>query len=289
MSPRSAPSPESALSPEAVPFPGLTHSPDRSPAPTSARPMLEIDRLSKRYGQQAALDEVSFTAHEGEVFGLLGPNGAGKTTLLRTASTLLRASGGAVRVAGHDVAHDPETVRRQLGVVNGGMGLPPRLTGLEVLREQAALYGLSRAAADARILVLRGELGLEDVLDRQTQTYSTGMKQRVVVARAVIHDPPVLLLDEAASGLDILARRQLMDYVLARRQPGRLVVYSTHVMSEAEELCDRVVILNQGRVLALGTVPEILASAGQPGLERAFFELVTRQARAGQEAVTHAP
>ncbi|BDP40974.1 ABC transporter ATP-binding protein [Deinococcus aetherius] len=251
--------------------------------------MLDIESLSKTYGAHAALREVTLRAGEGQVFGLLGPNGAGKTTLLRIVATLLAPTAGTVRVAGHDVRRDPEAVRRSVGVVNGGMGLPARLTGREVLRSFAGLYGLNRRQADARIGELDTALGLGRTLDTRAGDYSTGMAQKVVIARAVIHDPPVLILDEAASGLDIFARRALLDFVAATRRPGRLTLYSTHVMSEAEEVCDRVAILHQGEVVTVGPVGEILGSTGERTLERAFFALVRAQAQEPRAEVFRAP
>ncbi|MFC4425888.1 ATP-binding cassette domain-containing protein [Deinococcus navajonensis] len=236
--------------------------------------MLEIEHVTKQYGQFMALRGVSLRASEGEVFGLLGPNGAGKTTLLRILATLLSPTTGRVVVAGHDVHQAPEAVRQLIGVVNGGMGLPARLTGREVLWSFAALYGMGRDATEARIAQLDRDLELGRTLDIRAGEYSTGMKQKVVIARAIIHDPAVLILDEAASGLDIFARRTLLDFVKATRGPGRLTLYSTHVMSEAEEVCDRVAILHEGQLVTEGSIPEVLARTGESNLERAFFALV---------------
>lgn len=236
--------------------------------------MLDIQNITKTYGRFTALGGVSLQAQGGEVFGLLGPNGAGKTTLLRILATLLSPTSGTATVAGHDVTRDPESVRRIIGVVNGGMGLPARLTGREVLRSFAGLYGLSREHTEARIAELDDRLELGRTLDTPAGEYSTGMKQKVVIARAVIHDPAVLILDEAASGLDIFARRTLLDFVTATRAPGRLTVYSTHVMSEAEEVCDRVAILHQGQLVRVGSIPAILQETGESNLERAFFALL---------------
>jgi sodium transport system ATP-binding protein len=236
--------------------------------------MLELHDITKTYGSFHALRGVSLTAADAQVYGLLGPNGAGKTTLLRIIATLLSPTGGHGSVNGLDLQRDAEAVRRIVGVVNGGMGLPARLTGREVLRSFAGLYGLTRAQADTRIADLDGRLELGRTLDVRAGEYSSGMKQKVMIARAVLHDPAVLILDEAASGLDIFARRTLLDFVQASRAPGRLTVYSTHVMSEAEEVCDRVAILHQGQLLTVGTLPQVLELTGQRSLERAFFELV---------------
>jgi sodium transport system ATP-binding protein len=240
--------------------------------------MLDIRNLSKTYGTFTALSGLTLHADGGQVFGLLGPNGAGKTTLLRILATLLQPTTGEASVAGHDVRRDPEGVRRAVGVVNGGMGLYDRLTGREILRYFAGFYDMTQAQADARIEQLDHALDLRETLDRRAGEYSTGMKQKIVVARAVIHDPAVLFLDEAASGLDILARRALLDFVLAARRPGRLVVYSTHVMAEVEEVCDRVAILDHGTLLTEDSVTGVLERTGQRSLERAFFQLLQERA-----------
>lgn len=236
--------------------------------------MLDIQNLTKTYGSFTALRRVSFTARDGEVFGLLGPNGAGKTTLLRTLATLLKPTSGTATVKGFDVQQQPEEVRKIIGVVNGGMGLPARLTGREVLQSFAGLYGMTEGQTKARIAELDQRLDLGRTLDVKAGEYSTGMKQKVVIARAVIQDPAVLILDEAASGLDIFARRTLLDFVTENRAPGRLTLYSTHVMSEAEEVCDRVAIIHLGQLLTVDTIPNILAQTGESNLERAFFALV---------------
>ena len=240
--------------------------------------MLHIQELRKTYGEFEALKGITLDATDGQVFGLLGPNGAGKTTLLRILATLLEPSGGTATVAGHDIRREPEAVRRSIGVVNGGMGLYDRLTGREILRYFAGFYDLPSRRVEQRIEELDTLLGLGSTLDRRVGEFSTGMKQKIVIARAVLHDPAVLFLDEAATGLDILARRALLDFVLAYRRPGRLVVYSTHVMAEVEEVCDSVAIVNQGELLTVGTVSSILAQTGQRSLERAFFDLVHERA-----------
>ena len=236
--------------------------------------MLDIQNLTKTYGSFTALRSVSFTARDGEVFGLLGPNGAGKTTLLRTLATLMKPTSGTATVNGFDVQQQPEEVRKIIGVVNGGMGLPARLTGREVLQSFAGLYGMTEGQTKARIAELDQRLDLGRTLDVKAGEYSTGMTQKVVIARAVIQDPTVLILDEAASGLDIFARRTLLDFVTENRAPGRLTLYSTHVMSEAEEVCDRVAIIHLGQLLTVDTIPNILAQTGESNLERAFFALV---------------
>ncbi|WP_420596848.1 ABC transporter ATP-binding protein [Deinococcus sp.] len=248
--------------------------------------MLKIDHLAKAYGPFQALKNVTLEAHSGEVFGLLGANGAGKTTLLRTLATLLRPTSGTASVNGHDIVRDAQQVRAQIGLVSGGMGLHDRLTGRETLRYFASLYGLSAARAEERIATLTGQLDLSDLLDVRAGGFSTGMRQKIVVARALIHDPRVLLLDEAASGLDVLARRTLLDLVTALRTQERLIVYSTHVMSEVEELCDRLAVISGGEVLKVGTVSELVAQSGESNLERAFFKLLSEQKHLHQERGT---
>ncbi len=247
--------------------------------------MLKINQLGKAYGDFRALRSVTLEARSGEVFGLLGANGAGKTTLLRTLATLLSPTSGSASVNGFDIVRQSHQVRASIGLVSGGMGLHDRLTGRETLRYFASLYGLSSARTEERIETLNRQLDLGDLLDIRAGGFSTGMKQKIVVARALIHDPPVLLLDEAASGLDVLARRTLLDLVAALRTQERLIVYSTHVMSEVEELCDRLAVISGGEVLKVGTVNELVQDSGESNLERAFFQLLSEQKVAGQ-AVT---
>jgi len=240
--------------------------------------MLQVSQLSKHYGAKRALHDITFTAQDGQVFGLLGPNGAGKTTLLRVLSTLLLPTTGGATIAGFDLHRQPEEIRRITGVVNGGMGLYDRLTGREILRYFAGFYDLSGQALERRIDELAQQLDLGDTLERRAGEFSTGMKQKIVIARAVIHDPTILILDEAASGLDIFARRALLDFVQAYRQPGKLVLFSTHVMAEVEEVCDRVAIIDGGELLTVDTVRGVLARTGERSLERAFFALLQEKA-----------
>lgn len=244
--------------------------------------MLSIQNLGKDYGEYTALQSISLEASGGEVYGLLGANGAGKTTLLRLLSTLLSPTRGTASVAGFDIRTQAQQVRAVIGLASGNMGLSDRLTGRETLHYFGALHGLQRAQTEQRIGQLGEQLDLSDVLDERAGGFSTGMKQKVVVARALIHDPPVLFLDEATSGLDVLARRQLLDLVTALRGPQRLIVYSTHVMSEVEELCDRVAVIAGGEVLRVGTVQQLVEDSGQSNLERAFFSLLQGQKRAAE-------
>jgi sodium transport system ATP-binding protein len=238
--------------------------------------MIEVRQLSKRFGNVTAVDKVSFAVQAGEIFGLLGPNGAGKTTTLRILATLLEPDEGEASVDGKSVRRESEAVRQRIGVVNGGMGLYDRLTGREVLHYFGKLYGMKTAAIEARIAALDELLELGNTLTRRCGEFSTGMKQKVVIARAVLHDPPVIFFDEATSGLDVMARRAVLDFVKRYPTGGRTVIYSTHVMSEVEELCGRAAILYQGRLIAEGSVPELLGRAEATNLEQAFFRLVER-------------
>ena len=241
--------------------------------------MIEVSGLNKTFGTVRAVEDLSFRVAPGEVFGLLGPNGAGKTTTLRILATLLEADSGEATIAGYDIRRQAEQVRRSIGVVNGGMGLYDRLDGREVLHYFGKLYGMSRRAIETRIAELDELLDLGDTLTRRTGGYSTGMKQKIVVARAVLHDPQVIFFDEATSGLDVMARRAVLDFV--RRYPSgdRAVVYSTHVMSEVEELCDRAAIIYRGRHIAEDGVQALIDAGGSSTLEQAFFSLIERSDR----------
>ena len=253
--------------------PGLT---EASANIASVNELVSVRGISKAFGTVKAVDDLTFDVAASEVFGVLGPNGAGKTTTLRIIATLLAPDAGTATVAGHDVVKDAERVRATIGVVNGGMGLYDRLTGREILHYFGGLYGMRSAAIEARIAELDQLLQLGDTLSRRAGGFSTGMKQKVVIARAVLHDPQVIFFDEATSGLDVVARRAVIDFVKAYPSAGRAVVYSTHVMSEVEELCDRACIIYRGRKIAEGTIAELAAQGDGKGLEEAFFRLVNR-------------
>ncbi|KHG64495.1 ABC transporter ATP-binding protein [Thermus sp. 2.9] len=239
--------------------------------------MIEVIQLTKRYRTHRAVEGLSFRVNPGEVYALLGPNGAGKTTTLRVLATLVKPTAGTARVAGFDVGEAPLAVRQRLGLVNGGMRVYDRLTGREVLAFFAGFYGLQGQAFRQALDWVTGLLQMEEALDKKVMEMSTGMRQKVVIARAILHRPPVLLLDEATAGLDIFARRALLDFVKAYRDLGNTLVYSTHVMTEAEEVADRVGFLHQGRLVYEGTKTEALA-LGQGSLERAFIQAVKEAA-----------
>ena len=249
-------------------------------------PAVAVEGLVKRFGPKVAVDGLSFSVASGEIYGLLGPNGAGKTTTLRVLAGLLAPTGGRACVAGIDVSADPLAVRRQLGFLTNTTGLYARLTGHELLVYFARLHGLSAEAAEARLAALSDALKLAPFLGRRCEALSTGERQRLSIARAVLHDPAVLIFDEPTAGLDVLASRFLRAFVAAERDRGKAVIFSTHYLAEAELLCDRIGLLHQGRLLAEGTPAVLRASAGgAPSLEEAFLRLVAPEAAPGSEAI----
>ncbi|MGL4610990.1 MAG: ABC transporter ATP-binding protein [Trueperaceae bacterium] len=236
--------------------------------------MIEVKGLYKSFNSIKAVDTLSFESSSGEIFGLLGPNGAGKTTTLRIMATLLQADSGTVTINGLEVKEHPEEVRRMIGVVNGGMGLYDRLTGLEVLQYFGGFYGMSKAAVNQRVKQLDDLLHLGGTLKRYCGSFSTGMKQKIVIARAVLHDPSVIFFDEATSGLDVMACRAVLDFVKQYSEGKRTVIYSTHIMSEVEELCQRAAVIYGGKLIANSTIADLLGQTQTKTLERAFFALI---------------
>jgi sodium transport system ATP-binding protein len=253
-------------------------------------PAVAVDSLSKSFGATAAVADLSFQVAPGEIYGLLGPNGAGKTTTLRILAGILLPTRGRVRVVGLDIAQEPLAVRQRLGFLTNTTGLYPRLTGHELLRYFGRLHGLDRDATAARIAALAAALHLDPFFDRRCESLSTGERQRLSIARAVLHDPAVLVLDEPTAGLDVLASRFLRDFVRAERDRGKAVVFSTHYLAEAELLCDRIGLIHRGRLLAEGTPPALRATAGDaPSLEEAFLRLVGASAQAQTPVGAGAP
>jgi len=224
-----------------------------------------------------AVDEASFSVAPGEVFGLLGPNGAGKTTTLRILSTLTAPSGGRAEVAGFDVVREPLEVRRRIGYVSATSGLPARLTCREVLEIFAGLQGLPAPRAAADDALRRFEV--TPFAGRFIETLSTGMRQRVRIACAAVHRPPVLILDEPTSGLDVVAAHGLLDEIRRTRESGAAVLFSTHVMQEAEAICDRIAVLFAGRIRAIDTPAGLLERTGAGDLQGAFLALVRGETR----------
>lgn len=241
--------------------------------------MVEVRHLSKSYedpagGEVVAASDISFSCRAGEIFGLLGPNGAGKTTTLRCLATILTPTSGTATVAGHDLVGAPEDVRRSIGFLSGTTGVYARLTPRETLRFFGSMYGLAPALLEERVTRVLEMFEVSSYADRPNDRLSTGMKQRVGLARAVVHDPPVLILDEPTTGLDPVVSRTVEQAVRSLAAAGKCVVFSTHLLAQAQEICDRVGIIASGRMLALGTIAELCEQTKTPNLREAFFALV---------------
>jgi len=239
--------------------------------------MIEVDGLVKSFGRKRevrAVDGVSFVAPDGEITGLLGPNGAGKTTVLRMLATLVVPDAGTARVDRLDVVTERYAVRGRIGVLSDARGLYQRLTARENVRYYGELHGLSGRALDERVDTVLQTLGLSTLADRRTQGFSQGERMKVAIARALVHDPATILLDEPTNGLDIMSVRALRDQLKSLRAAGKCLLFSSHVMQEVAALCDRIVILAHGRVVAHGTAGELVEQAGTQSLEDAFVTLL---------------
>jgi sodium transport system ATP-binding protein len=232
---------------------------------------LDARSLGKRFGPVEAVTEVSLTVRPGEIVGLLGPNGAGKTTTLRMLAGILSPDRGQVLVDGVDVHVDPIVAKRRIGFLSGDTQLYQRLSPREVLAYFGQLYELDSALVDARSRTLIDELDMRAYADRPCGTLSSGQKQRANVARAFLHDPPLLILDEPTNALDVISGQFIVHAIRKARDAGRAVLFSTHIMGEAEYLCDRIVLIHQGRVVDAGTLPELLVRSGQRNLTDAFL------------------
>lgn len=253
------------------------------PPPHNAmnEPAIEVRNVSRSYGEVAAVEDVSFVVRPGEVVGLLGPNGAGKTTTLRMIATLIPPDSGSVRVAGVDVVAEPLTARARIGYQTGDTGLYARLNPREFLTYFAQLNGVAEVDIADRVETLIEEFGIAEFADRLCGNLSTGQKQRVSLARTLVSDPQILVFDEPTSGLDIVSSSFILDAVRALAAQGRAVLFSTHVMSEVELVCDRIVLVHRGRVRARGTIPELLAMTGRDRFARAFLDLIEAADREG--------
>jgi sodium transport system ATP-binding protein len=232
--------------------------------------------VDPRRGRVEALCGLDLDCRAGEIYGLLGPNGAGKTTTLRVLATLLAPTSGTARVGGIDVAQDPLGVRRRIGFLSGTTGLYPRLTPRETLAYFGKLHGIEGADLERRIEALLDRFDMREYAEARCEGLSTGQKQKVSIARAVLHDPPVLILDEPTTGLDVLASSAMIEFIDSRRTAGTCVLFSTHVLSEAERLCDRIGVIFHGRLLAAGTLAELSELTGKKWLDDVFLELVRR-------------
>ena len=240
--------------------------------------MIQIQGLRKSFKVRGdvirAVDGVSFEARDGEITGLLGPNGAGKTTTLRMLYTLMTPDEGRLLVDGLDPVVQPGDVRRRLGVLPDARGLYKRLTARENIAYFGRLHGLPEAGIAARTARLAAALGMEDFIDRRTEGFSQGQRTKTAIARALVHDPRNVLLDEPTNGLDVMATRALRKFMLQLRAEGRCVLFSSHIMQEVAALCDRIVVIAKGRVVAQGTADELRAQTGESNLEDAFVKVI---------------
>ncbi len=243
--------------------------------------MIHVEKLTKAYadlrrGQFIALRGVSFDAFPGQIYGLLGPNGAGKTTVLRVLSTVLRPTSGTATVNGFNVLTQPSLVRHQIGFVSTNTAVYDRMTAWEMVEYFGRLYGLEAELVRDRMEVIFHRLQMNEIRDVLGSKMSTGMKQKVSIARAIVHDPSVLIFDEATAGLDVLVARALLKTVAELREQGKCVIFSTHIMREAERLCDRIAIMHRGSILAEGSLDELLEIHREEDLEELFFGLISK-------------
>ena len=240
--------------------------------------MIEAHNLSKNFtdkkrGVIHAVESVSFRAEPGRIYGLLGANGAGKTTTLRMLATLLKPSSGSATVAGFDVVRDAQEVRANVGFLAASTALYGRLTAREMITYFGKLNGLESSEIKTRIAKLSAELDMDEFLDRRCDKFSTGMKQKTSIARTLIHDPEVMVFDEPTLGLDVMTSRSIVRFVRECRNRGKTVIYSTHVMSEVEKLCDKIGIIHDGKLCAEGTLDELRARSGEHDLEEVFVKI----------------
>jgi sodium transport system ATP-binding protein len=243
--------------------------------------MIEVENLTKtfldlRRGEVVAVDGISFSCRAGEIYGLLGPNGAGKTTTLRILSTILRPTGGRATIAGFDVVRDAALVRKNIGYMSASTGIYDRMTAWELVEYFGRLYGVPDTRLRERMEYLFDTLQMNGFRDVLGSKMSTGMKQKVSIARTIVHDPPVLIFDEPTAGLDVLVARAVLETIKLLREQGKCIVFSTHIMREAEKLCDQIAIIHRGDILATGTLAELTTQHGEPDLEELFFRLIRR-------------
>ena len=251
--------------------------------------MIQVQNLSKTFtdpkrGAVHAVDGVSFEVRGHEIFGLLGPNGAGKTTTLRLLATVIAPTAGTASLGGHDIVRQPGEVRKQIGFLSGDMGLYHRLTPREILVFFGELHGLDGPALRDRVTRLVSLLDMQSFADTKVDQLSTGMRQKVAIARTLVHDPPILILDEPAAGLDVPTARVIEEFILEARHSGKCILLSTHVMEEAEYLCDRIAVIHQGKLRITGTMEELRAATGKRRLREIFLALLGLDADAARRA-----
>jgi sodium transport system ATP-binding protein len=241
--------------------------------------MIETKNLTKVFedkkrGRVVAVDNVSFNVNKGEIFGLLGLNGAGKTTTLRLIATILKPTSGTAFLDGVDIVKNPENAKAKLGFLTGATGLYGRLQAREMIRYFGLLYGLSETDADRRTDELMATFNLQEFASARCDKLSSGNKQKVSIARTMIHDPQAIILDEPTVGLDVITSRAVVDFINAEKQRGKAIIFSTHIMHEAEKLCDRIGVIHKGKIIAIGTPDELKSHTGCIDMDDAFVKLV---------------
>jgi sodium transport system ATP-binding protein len=241
--------------------------------------MIRVQSIAKSFrdpkrGVVTAVDRISFEAHAGEIFGLLGSNGAGKTTTLRMLATILKPTGGTAEVAGYDIVRHPAEVRRRVGFLSGDMGHYHRLSPRESMSIFGELNGVPRDRLKVRVNALIEQFGMSSYADARIDTFSTGMRQRSAIARVLVHDPEVVILDEPTSGLDVPTAQIIEKFILDARNAQKCVILSTHIMEEAEYLCDRIAVVHGGKIQAIGTMDELREHTGKHRLREIFLDLI---------------
>ena len=241
--------------------------------------MIEARGLSKRFqdkkrGEIRAVDNVTFSCKPGQIYGLLGANGAGKTTTLRMLATILEPTDGTAVICGHDVVEQPEKVRANVGFLSTATALYPRLTAQELVEYFGRLNGLDEATLKKRVDDIFNRLDMNGFRDRRCDKLSTGMKQKTSIARTLVHDPPVMIFDEPTTGLDVMTARTIINFISECRDRGKAVIFSTHIMSEVERLCDHIGVIHDGKLLAEGTVPELRSKYAEHNLEEIIVRVV---------------
>lgn len=236
--------------------------------------MIQVQGLSKSFGKVKAVQDVSFFASDGQITGLLGPNGAGKSTTLRMLYTLLKPDSGSAHVDGFDVRQSPLEVQRRIGVLADARGLYSRLTSRENIRYYGRLHGIESEVLEKQIDRLASLLDMQAIMDRKTEGFSTGEKLKVAIARALVHEPKNVLLDEPTNGLDVMSTRAMRQFIVRLREEGKCVLFTSHIMQEVAALCDQIVIISGGEVSATGSPNDLREQTGQESLEDAFVAVI---------------
>lgn len=237
--------------------------------------MLKVTNLTKTFKNTTVVDDISFQVKPGEIVGLLGENGAGKTTTLRMISTMLKISSGEAIVNGYLASKEPIKVRKEIGILFGGdVGLYDRLTARENIKYFANLYGIDNKSADERISELSKRFEMDEFIDKKVAKFSRGMKQKVSIARSIVHSPNVMLFDEPSTGLDVTAARTVHEFILKCKEEGKTILFSSHSMTEVEKLCDRVVIINKGKLLEDCNLETLKIKYDSEDLEEVFVSLI---------------